>query len=66
MRADGRVVPRLPLAVLLRVTQHGSVEVAVELLKARLPLAVLYKKDLKSVFLRTTGLFVCVKIYCCR
>ena len=24
------------------------------------------KKDLKSVFLRTSGLFVCVKIYCAR
>ena len=29
-----------------------------------LPLAVLYeKKDLKSLFLRTSGLFVCVKLY---
>ena len=65
MRADGRVVPRLPLAVLLRVTQHGSVEVAVELLKARLPLAVLYEKrpevrvlaDLRSFRLRKNILF---------
>ncbi|EFY04838.1 hypothetical protein HMPREF9443_01172 [Phascolarctobacterium succinatutens YIT 12067] len=34
--------------------------------EAFLPLAVLYKKDLKSLFLRTSGLFVSVKLYCFR